>query len=173
MTLWFSTMAVIATALLIVRAMSMGRLVRAAKSHPEALVLEGVRLNLTVARLRMLVDDGVRTGGHRGTNLKLPFWFPLVITGGAILITTNDGKTITLERENIQTITTEFTSVDVGSGHTRSASLIDIALNDPELVIPLAVRSTRWNAFFRLTANAKDTAIVRKELAERLDPVRL
>ncbi|MEO7015639.1 MAG: hypothetical protein ABI130_02185 [Leifsonia sp.] len=103
-TLWFSMMTVIGIGLLILRALSMGRLARAARTHPGALVLEGVRLNLTLSRLRKLVDEGARTGGHVGTKLKLPFWFPVVVTESAVVITTNDGVPIKLERENIQNI---------------------------------------------------------------------
>lgn len=173
-TLWFSVMTLIGVAGLIQRVSSMRRLDLAARTHPGALVLEGVRLYPTLTRLRALLDDGAQAPAergtrHRGTKIRLPFWFPLVVTGSGVSITTTDGKSISLERDNIQSITTEYTSVDVGSGHTRSASLIDVRLSDPDLVVPLAVRSTRWNAFFRLTANAQDTAAVRNELSERLE----
>jgi hypothetical protein len=161
LTIAVSMTALAATGSLATRALSLLRLAAAKRAHPGSLVLEGVRLPLTLARLRTLTGAGRR--------LTMKFWFPLIVTRHGLSIPAKHGELIVLKRENIRNVDSATTSVGDGAGGTRSASLIEVRLIDPDLVVPIAIRSARWNAFIRLTADATETAAASKALSEQFE----
>lgn len=162
LTIMFTTLGLIAVACLVARSQSGRRLLAAQRRYPEARVLEGVRLAVTRSALTSL----------EGRRVRLNYWYPVIVTKDRLLIDEPRGRVVALMSDDITAVATTSRSVSVGNGRSRTVNLLEVQLAGSAQPLPIAIRSRRWNAFVRYTADQAETAEVAACVRSLLGPAR-